>query len=174
MKSQISSWMKAGPSGSTPTAQDQTGPDTTNYKPMVSYWVKMKTCHICGYIKLHLLLQPVQACKWTRMMLNMFLFSMFIAAACRCLCHPHLSTPPSEWGASRELPTEQKLSRSLWASVLFSFLPSFQSWCQISARRWFGAIFHPYLGCGRVSGCEQQTLNSQQGRLKWLFFYHQV
>lgn len=122
IKGQIFLWMKAGPSGSMQTAQDQTGPETLT----LSYQVEMETCHICVFVTLRLLLQPLQAWKWTIIKQNMLLFYFFLCLSLQPAAASATHTSPtSQWMGSQQGATDRTnvFSRSLWGSVLLSFLP---------------------------------------------------
>lgn len=134
--------------------------------------VKMQPFHIWVYIRLRLLLQPIEAYKWKIMTLNMVFSSFSCVYRCSLPLPPTPPQPPSEWGASRELPTERMcvFQKLLSLRLPFFLFPFFQSWCQISARRWFDAIFPKYLGCCFVPGYKQRAPNSRQGATPNGFF----
>lgn len=99
-------------------------------------------------------------------------FSFSCVYRCSLPLPPTPPQPPSEWGASRELPTERMcvFQKPLSLRLSFFLFPFFHSWCQNSARRWFDAIFPEYLGCCFVPGYKQRAPNSRQGATPNGFF----
>lgn len=102
---------------------------------------------------------------------------VFFSCSCVYRCSlplpPTPPQPPSEWGASRELPTERMcvFQKPLSLRLPFFLFPFFQSWCQISARRWFDAIFSQVLGRCFVPGYKRRAPNSRQGATSNGFFF---